>query len=434
MRYIHKAIKYGKEHGKKALIKKIIAVLTLQNKVVSSVDDNCVEGANPNDIHKLSNLWDVRFNQLRPLKVFYSKQNLEKRINLITDSINSSSLFGGVITAIIYTFFLAKKNNAVVRIITRTEFAEEYRIKDILDHYEIKFDNDISFIFAHVLDINKEIDVVDGDYFVTTSWWTTYSTMQSIQNNKILYLLQEDERMFYPYGDDRLLCAETLANSEIKFIINSKLLYDHLLSTGLSNISSKGCYFEPAFDAKNYFWDKNKNNEKKKLFFYARPNNTRNLFYRGANVIQLAVNRGIIDLNIWDIYFVGKDLPKELELDNSYKIKVVTDLTYTQYGDFVRQVDLGLCLMYTPHPSYPPLDLAASGAVVVTNICGNKHDLKIYSDNIISVGMDVESLLVGLQDGVQLVNNQQQRETNYKNNKLLTNWEQSFADVLEQLG
>src|SRR6185437_11453825 len=328
----------------------------------------------------------------------------------------------------------ARKNNAQIRIITRTESAEEYRIKEILDHYEIKFDNDISFVFAHFVDIHKEIDVEDGDYFVTTSWWTTYSTMQSIPNNKILYLLQEDERMFYPYGDDRLLCEETLANSEIQFIINSKLLYEHLLSGGFNNIFAKGCYFEPAFDAKNYFWEKNKNGEKKKLFFYARPNNTRNLFYRGANVIQLAVNRGIIDLNIWDIYFVGKDLPSELELDNSYKIKVISNLNYSQYGDFVRQVDLGLCLMYTPHPSYPPLDLAASGAVVVTNTCGNKSDLRMYSDNIISVGLDVESLLGGLQEGVQLVNNQQQREINYKNNKLLTNWEQSFADVLEQLG
>ncbi|MCC2644742.1 MAG: hypothetical protein K0R94_520, partial [Burkholderiales bacterium] len=85
-------------------------------------------------------------------------------------------------------------------------------------------------------------------------------------------------------------------------------------------------------------------------------------------------------------------------------------------------------------PSYPPLDLAASGAVVVTNICGIKNDLKMYSDNIISVELDTESLLYGLQEGIKLAKNQNQREINYRNNKLLTNWEQSFADILEYLG
>ncbi|MCC2625486.1 MAG: hypothetical protein K0R14_1359 [Burkholderiales bacterium] len=431
MGYINKAIRYGKNHGKKALLKKIISVLTLRNKPVNLANENIAKVSTK--AQKLSNLIDLRFSQLRPLKIFSCHQNISKRMNLVTDSINSGSLFGGVITSIIYAFLLAKKNNASIRIITRTEKAEEYRIKEILDHYEIKFDNDINFVFAHFADTNKEIDVIDEDYFITTSWWTTYATMQSIRKDKIFYLLQEDERMFYPYGDDRLLCEETIANEDIHFLINSKLLYEHLINSGFDNIRARGRYFEPSFDTKNYFWEKNKLSLKKKLFFYARPNNMRNLFYRGINVLQLAVDHGVIDSNIWDIYFVGKDLPKELEFDNSYKIKVVTDLTYNQYGDFIRQVDLGLCLMYTPHPSYPPLDLAASGAVVVTNTCGNKQDLKMYSDNIISVNLDVDSLLDGLKSGVQLVNNHELRELNYKNNKLLTNWEQSFANVLEQL-
>ncbi|MCE3268971.1 MAG: hypothetical protein K0R49_1223, partial [Burkholderiales bacterium] len=415
--------------GKKALIKKIIAVLTSKNGALVAGSNSSI-----NNTQNLSHLYNLRFDQLAPLKVFHSKQNIEKRINLVTDSINRDSLFGGVITAIVFTFLLAQKNNARVRIITRTHLAEEFRIKEILDHYGIEFVNEISFVFADFLDTKIEIDVFSDDYFITTSWWTTYSTTQSIKNDKILYLLQEDERMFYPYGDEHLLCSETLANTKIKFIVNSKLLYNHLVNTGLKNITDNGQYFEPSFDIKNYYWEKNKFTNKKKFFFYARPNNLRNLFYRGIHIIELAIKRGIIDLNIWDIYFVGKDLPHNLELNSSYKIHVITDLTYSQYGDFVRQVDLGLCLMYTPHPSYPPLDLAASGAVVVTNICGIKNDLKMYSDNIISVELDTESLLYGLQEGIKLVKNQNQREINYRNNKLLTNWEQSFADILEYLG
>ncbi|MCC2644817.1 MAG: hypothetical protein K0R94_595, partial [Burkholderiales bacterium] len=326
MQYIHKIINYSRVHGKKALIKKIIAVLTSKNGALVAGSNSSI-----NNTQNLSHLYNLRFDQLAPLKVFHSKQNIEKRINLVTDSINRDSLFGGVITAIVFTFLLAQKNNARVRIITRTHLAEEFRIKEILDHYGIEFVNEISFVFADFLDTKIEIDVFSDDYFITTSWWTTYSTTQSIKNDKILYLLQEDERMFYPYGDEHLLCSETLANTKIKFIVNSKLLYNHLVNTGLKNITDNGQYFEPSFDIKNYYWEKNKFTNKKKFFFYARPNNLRNLFYRGIHIIELAIKRGIIDLNIWDIYFVGKDLPHNLELNSSYKIHVITDLTYSQY-------------------------------------------------------------------------------------------------------
>ena len=65
-------------------------------------------------------------------------------------------------------------------------------------------------------------------------------------------------------------------------------------------------------------------------------------------------------------------------------------------------MDLGLCLMDTPHPSYPPLDLAASGAVVVTNTHGSKKSLEEWSRNIIAAPPSVSALIDALRDGVKL--------------------------------
>ena len=42
-------------------------------------------------------------------------------------------------------------------------------------------------------------------------------------------------------------------------------------------------------------------------------------------------------------------------------------LSYTQTADLYRTCDAGLVLMFTRHPSYLPLELMASGCLVVTN-------------------------------------------------------------------
>jgi hypothetical protein len=89
--------------------------------------------------------------------------------------------------------------------------------------------------------------------------------------------------------------------------------------------------------------------------------------------------------------------------------------------------------MYTPHPSYPPFDLAASGAVVVTNRFGNKQDLGGYSRNIICGDTDLESMLEAMAQGARLATDAHQRGENYRANRLGSDWTQSLADVVRQV-
>ena len=51
-------------------------------------------------------------------------------------------------------------------------------------------------------------------------------------------------------------------------------------------------YFEPSFVSHSYK-SKSKTSSKKNFFFYARPNNLRNLFYLGLQVIDIAINMEI---------------------------------------------------------------------------------------------------------------------------------------------
>ena len=374
----------------------------------------------------------TRFEAITPLRTYFMPDSQTRRVNIVTDSISSGSLFGGVGTALIFTALLANKLNVQLRIITRTERAKPENVDHIFSLYGIKLEHEVQFKFAAFYDQKYELDIVKGDLFITTSWWTTAATLPSVPNDKIVYLLQEDERMFYPFGDDRLRCETILRNRDIRFVINTKLLFDHLIHDGFDNIAAQGMWFEPAFPTQIFHPRTKDRGGKYKFFFYARPNNLRNLFYLGIEVIEKAITQQVLDLEHWDIFLVGKDIPAVV-FSGGYAPINCENFSWSEYAELVGTVDLGLSLMYTPHPSYPPLDLVASGAVVVTNRFANKRDLSGYSANLICADLDRDALADALRQAVTIAMDSSQREQNYRNNGLLTDWHQSLDGIIQRL-
>jgi hypothetical protein len=157
----------------------------------------------------------------------------------------------------------------------------------------------------------------------------------------------------------------------------------------------------------------------------------RNLYYRGLEALDNAILNGVIDLDEWEIFCVGSNAGK-VEFTSGYKPTVVKKMEWSEYTKFLRTVDLGFSLMYTPHPSYPPLDIASSGSVVVTNVFANKVNLDQYSKNIICSELDIDSLVQSLEAGISLAKDIPLRESNYHENRLLRNWNKSFEVALER--
>jgi hypothetical protein len=214
-------------------------------------------------------------------------------------------------------------------------------------------------------------------------------------------------------------------------VINTKLLHQHLAAEGFSNIARNGLWFEPAFPSATYYRAQT-SSPKRNFFFYARPQNVRNLFYRGIEVVDEAVQRGILDPAEWDFTFAGRELDPELA-KLPYKPRLAQNLSWADYAAMIRQMDLGLSLMYTPHPSYPPLDLAASGAVAVTNRYGLKQDLSGYSRNIICADTDMASLVAALEAGAALARNEPQRAANFAQSQINRDWPAAMRDVVAAL-
>jgi hypothetical protein len=371
----------------------------------------------------------TRFPNCRALDTFATPARDRPRVTIVTDSINEGSLYGGVGTAIILAGLLCEQHDWDLRIATRTERPDTSNIKKVWDLYGISIKRNVEFTYAAVTgSSNHQIDVAPNDIFITTSWWSTAATLPSVPVVSIYYLLQEDERMFYPYGDERLKCEFILRNSDIKFIINTQLLFDHFISEGFNNIQTNGAWFHPAFPKDLYY--PRPRTGKKKLFFYARPHNPRNLFAFGVEVLEKAIQIGLIDSENWDVLFVGKHIPS-IELAPGFRPTCIENLNWAEYAALIGEIDIGFSLMYTPHPSYPPLDIAASGGVVVTNRFANKRDLQFYSENIICDDLDMDAMLSAIKVAISLAENKTQATLNHQRAKLPSSWHHSLDHIIQ---
>ncbi|MGU3341861.1 hypothetical protein ACLBXJ_28110 [Methylobacterium mesophilicum] len=360
----------------------------------------------------------------------YPEQASPGRIFLITDSIGRHSLFGGVGTALIFSTLLASKLHRDLVIAVSDQCLDLSGYYDLLRAQNIKIENNKIEIVSY-RSPSGYIGYGSQDIFITTAWWNTYQTLRSVPAKQIVYLVQEDESMFYSFNDNRLLCTEVMQRRDLTFVVNSRLLFDHFLRSDAFNVAKDVLWFEPAFSESSYYRD-DKNLQKRQFMFYARPNNDRNLFYRGLEVIEKVLDRGIISMQEWEISFVGSNIPP-IKLPGGFPVQIYNNIPWSEYIDIVRKIDLGLCLMYTPHPSYPPLDIVACGGVAVTNKFENKMSLERYSKNLICSDLHSDSLAEAITRGVKLSGDLNQRLNNLAAQEIQRNWGSAFADVIDDL-
>lgn len=384
---------------------------------------------------KVSDILKEYNNNCRPLQLIKlgEDKDHQKRINLVTDSIGADSLLGGVATALIFVTLLCNKNNWKLRIITRTTACDPVDYKKFLKYQQIEIpQNGVEYV-SDCVESDLKIKITDQDVFMATSWWSAQALLSSDYIKHIIYIIQEEETFFYPYGDMHLWCKAIMNDDRIDYIVNSKLLFDYLKNEKYGKIIENGMHFEPAFPEYIYHPDEETFSSKKryKLFFYGRPNNPRNLFYHGLEFLEVAIQRHIIDTDIWDIYMAGGAYP-DFEFSNGYKPIINGRMSWEKYAQFARQIDVSFSLMYTPHPSYPPFDMLCSGAVVLTNNFANKNSLD-YSSNLIMADLNEESILTNLEKAIKLAKNMENRKQNYHCNNINREWGKALDNVIEYI-
>jgi SAM-dependent methyltransferase len=376
-----------------------------------------------------------QFPFLEPLRVFRAPDP-QPTVNVITDSVLPGSMFGGVATALTLGSLLATRVGARLRLVTRTEPADAATVAGVLRQTRVPHDMEIETLFVGH-ETKTAVPLGDRDYHIATSWWTAAPTAAAIGYDRLIYLLQEDERMFYPMGDEFLHAAEVLGDPQFRTVINSEMLYRHLSEgrEAIPALKDRAVFFEPAFPAELFHDDPTARqmSGKKNFLFYARPLNVRNLYWRGIQAIERAILEGTLDPTEWRFIFLGKEI-KDTRLPGNPEVVVGENLSLEEYARHVRSAHVGLSLIYSPHPSYPPLDLAASGAVVVTNTFEtSKLDLSSYSQNIICCRPTVKDLVAGIASAVRLAGDDETRLANLQNDGIQRDWADALSASVDQI-
>lgn len=288
-------------------------------------------------------------------------------------------------------------------------------------------------------DRTKPLYIGENDVFFATAWWTAQMVKPALpltKPAKFLYLLAEYEPAFHPWGTEYALALETYSLNFRAFICGS-LLRDYFNENGIGRFSDPSfidqCVcFEPAVDMRMFYpRERTLTDRPRRLLFYARPTTARrNLSELGLHALRNAVAEGLFAGENWEMLFIGEPSLPSIQLGNGIVAHSAPWLDYDSYAELLRNSDILLSLMLSPHTSYPPIEIAATGGIAITNTFATKtvERLKAISTNIIAVSATAEGVLDGLREAVLLVRDAGRPATGTIN--LPRDWNDSFEQLL----
>ncbi len=373
--------------------------------------------------------------EITPLEIDINFEKY-KRLNLILPSINKQHVFGGISTAItLFEKLFEKLPNYYHARIIITDATIESPVKNF-DGYTTSLIGEKNSAKLQVVvcndRTNKSMPIVESDIFIATAWWTAHIAQQIIYIQKkqfnavypLIYLIQDFEPCFYNWSARYALADATYkSNIETIAIINSKELSDYMQENNYKFY--KTFYFLPKMNKKlKEFWHLKENIKKKKqLIVYGRPSTERNLF----PIILESLKQWVCNqpnVNEWTLLSLG-ERHDNIDLGQGVTLVSKGKLTLEEYAEVLLESSLGLSLMLSPHPSYPPLEMAYFGALTITNKYANK-DLSNMHENLISVdvctpeSIALELLKAGekISKDINIVNQAQIKDTSYIDNHI----------------
>jgi O-antigen biosynthesis protein len=265
--------------------------------------------------------------------------------------------YGGIYTIFRFANFFATEKGIKTRLVLYDNpYITEEEIKSKIRETFPRLSEEEVYIYK-----GPDVNVIPyADISIATLWTSAYQVMKFRNTLGKFYFIQDYEPLFYPAGSYYAL-SEATYRFGFHGIVNTPGLYDFV--TNKYEMIAE--YFIPAVDRHIFFPDE-KNRGKNgafKLFLYGRPHHERNAFE-----LALATSKKIKALlgDRLEIVSAGSEWDAKV-----YGVKGVIEnlglLGYEETARLYRTCDFGLILMFTKHPSYIPMELMASGSIVITN-------------------------------------------------------------------
>lgn len=359
------------------ILKKIYTRIVYPNGAPKSIDPNIYE-ITPYTPRRLDELGD------------------EVRLNLIIPTVDKSQVFGGISTAVSFFDSICAVMNVKKRIIVSDGMDMNAELNPPFSDYKIysqkKSSVDDMQILPYFARIEKSFPVGKNDIFVATAWWTAYCVMPvlkwqsetyGIPMNKLIYLVQDYEPFFYQWSS-RFALAESTYKTDYPVIAvyNTSILRDYFDHKGYK--FHKEYYFEPSLNKKlKASLPQNTTLKKKKqILIYGRPGTPRNAFELICAALSEWAKKQP-NAAEWTVLSAGESFA-DIQIAEGVKLQSVGKLSLEAYAKTMEETYLGISIMVSPHPSYPPLEMSTFGIKTITNCYANK-DLSNFNENMVSL-------------------------------------------------
>lgn len=228
-----------------------------------------------------------------------------------------------------------------------------------------------------------------GDIYLATAWWSAHIAHRlidahALEQRDFFYLIQDFEPNFYAWGSE---FADAMASYDLGFVpvFNTTLLRDYFAAQRFEFATPDALAFRPSIEIARYTRGPRAATPpaRRRLALYGRPEVARNMYPIALEALANFIRTEEITPDQIELVSIGM-AHKPVEMPRGVMLESLGKLPWDEYPAYLCAVDVGLSLMYSPHPSHPPLEMAASGVRVVTNLFGPK-DLSILSPAIDAV-------------------------------------------------
>jgi GT2 family glycosyltransferase len=292
------------------------------------------------------------------------------------------------------------------------------------------------------------LEVNPADGFIATTWWTAHIARDAIRtlaehgaptDRRFLYLIPEYARFTFPMGSYAALAEESYATPHFG-LFSSELLREYFRRHGIGVFApgqdgdALSASFQNAITAvPPPSQAELAARRSRRLLFYARPepHAARNLFELGVLGLSRALARGTLTPD-WELDGIGSLAPEStVALGEGMALRLLPRMSQTDYAQMLREHDVGLALMYTPHPSLVPIEMASAGMLTVTNTFENKTSeaLRAISANLLAGPPAVDAIAEMLAQAVAGAGDAERR---VRGSAVAwsRDWQSSFDDAL----
>ena len=380
---------------------------------------------------------------VEPLEVSITDR-APRRVNLLVPTIELRHLFGGYIAKFNLARRLAERGHRVriVAVDPTPALPDDWR-------EQVEAYAGLAGVFEDVevelaRDAEAPLELNPGDRLIATTWWTAHvarAAQEQLDCERMLYMIQEFEPFTRPQGS---WSAYAMATYEMPHLaLFSTALLRDFFAANRYGVYARGrqagdrdsAAFENAITAVDPPSVADlAARSRRGLLFYARPepHGARNMFELGLLALRAAVEGGVFE-GAWDLRGIGsvEGRDRVLGLGSGRRLELLSKRGQADYAALLGSHDVGLSLMYTPHPSLVPIEMASAGLLTVTNGFATKtpEAMAAISPNLLTVAADLESVVAGLREAVARCPEHEARRAGAEV-AWSRSWEESFDDAL----